>query len=366
MTVARYLPRVLGIVGLCIISTLAVIAIAKTRRGRRNTRSRALLAPYRGALIALASGEDVDGRAKTVLYAVVAPTWARLRPSVLAFLPKVRGSSADDLSELLRFHGEVDRAKAMVTSRSAVRRAHGAYVLGLTRDRLHASLLLPLLSDPDPDVRLVTARALGVLGEPLAASGVLDALRPRRQGQIGLPAWVAAEALLSMGAEIITALRTGLTSQEPAVRNVCAMVAGHGGFASTVPQLRALLATDREPDVRASAAVALGQIGGVGDVATLVQLTDASETTVLRRVAATALGELGRIESLDTLTGLLGDGDSRLAQLAAESLVRLGSDGVIRLEHVAKGQSSGALVAGAALSLAQMRGDVAAGGPGGR
>ena len=357
MTLNQVLPIALTVIGFSVASTLAVIAVAKTRRGRGSVRSTSLLAPYRKALIAMASGEDQDGQAKDALYAVPATTWVRLRPNVLAFLPKVRGISADDLSDLMRFHGEIDRAKEMLTSRSAVRRAHGAYLLGLVRDRFSSPFLLRLLGDPDADVRLVAARALGVIGEPLAASGVLGALRTHH-GQIGLPAWVAAEALLAMGSEITPALQAGLASEDPAVRNVCAMVAGHGTFASTVPQLRILLATDSEADVRASAAVALGQIGGADDVASLVRLTDASETTVLRRIAATALGNLGQRESLDTLTVLLSDGDPRLARLAAESLVQIGPEGISRLGEAASGLSPSARVAGAALDLAGLRGQL--------
>jgi HEAT repeat protein len=161
-----------------------------------------------------------------------------------------------------------------------------------------------------------------------------------------------------MGSEITPALQAGLASEDPAVRNVCAMVAGHGTFASTVPQLRILLATDSEADVRASAAVALGQIGGADDVASLVRLTDASETTVLRRIAATALGNLGQRESLDTLTVLLSDGDPRLARLAAESLVQIGPEGISRLGEAASGLSPSARVAGAALDLAGLRGQL--------
>lgn len=191
MTLNQVLPIALTVIGFSVASTLAVIAVAKTRRGRGSVRSRSLLAPYRNALIAMASGEDEDGQAKDTLYAVPAPTWVRLRPNVLAFLPKVRGTSADDLRELMRFHGEIDRAKRMLTSRSAVRRAHAAYLLGLARDRFSSPLLLPLLNDPDADVRLVAARALGVIGEPLAASGILGALDgpdPDRRVPPGLPA----------------------------------------------------------------------------------------------------------------------------------------------------------------------------------
>jgi len=346
--------------GLASASAVVVVVIAKFRRGRVAARSRALLAPYRRSLIIIVSGEDDDGQAREALCAVPAPVWVRLRPSVVAFLPKVRGLPAEDLGELMRAHGEIEKAAMMLTSHSAVRRARAAYLLGLVRDPASAALVFPLLRDHAADVRLVAARALGTIGDPAAASGILDALRTHH-GQIGLPAWVAAEALLAMGLEIGPALQIGLTSADPAVRNVCAMVAGHGTYLSTAPQLRILLATDSDDDVRVSTAVALGRVGGADDAATLAAHVDVSETTVLRRTCATALGELGHRESLETLTGLLGDGDRRLAKLAADSLVRIGTEGIARLREAAvtTPQGASARAAGCALELAGLRGQLA-------
>ena len=358
MNVDGALPLFLTVIGLCVAVTIAVLVIAKVRRQRHFESDYAMVAPYRNSLIAMASGEDEDSHARDILYAVPAPVWVRLRPKVLDLLPKVRGSSAEDLGELMRFHGEIDKAKGMLTSRSAVRRARAAYLLGLVRDPESVALVLPLLVDPDADVRIVAARALGLIGEPSAAGDVLAAVHTR-EGQIGLPTWVAAEALLGMGDQIAPVLQEGLTSADHFVRNVCVLVAGHGAFAAVVPQLRILLATDTERDVRTGATVALGRIGRAEDVATLAWLTHASETTVLRRTAATALGDLGSPEGLDTLAGLLGDGDRRLAQLAADSLVRIGSGGIARLREAAIGKSPSARVAGAALELAGLRGQLA-------
>ena len=106
--------------------------------------------------------------------------------------------------------------------------------------------------------------------------------------------------------------------------------------------------------------MALGRVGGAEDVAVLARHTDASETTVLRRTCATALGELGQRDSLATLAGLLGDGDRRLGQLAADSMVRIGSEGIARLEDVAATtrQDPGALAARGALDLARLRGQL--------
>ena len=356
--------RILLIAGVLIVSScvllLGVIALVKFRRGRAAVRSMDLLAPYRGALIAMASGVDDDGQAKAALYAVPEHTWDRLRSSVIAFLSKVRGTPADDLRELLRSHGEIERATRMLNSRSAVRRAKAAYLLGLVRDPHSAAIMLSLLGDPDASVRLVATRALGAIGDPSAASGILQALRSHH-GQIGLPARVAAEALSAMGGQVAPALQIGLASDDPAVRNVCAVVVGHCTFASAAPQLRIVLATDSEGDVRASAAVALGQVGGADDVVALAEHTDASEATILRRTCAAALGDLGQPESLDTLAGLLGDGDRRLAQLAADALVGIGAEGIVRLKRVAATTRQGpsARVARGALDLAGLRGQLA-------
>ena len=364
MNVEQVFPSVGVAIGLGCVSSLGVIVIAKIRRGLVRARSRALLAPYRGALITIASGEDEGGQAKVALGAAPPHIWSRLRPSVVAFLPKVRGVPAEELSALMRSHGEIDEARRMLTSRSAVGRARAAYLLGLVRYSDSVALVLPLLSDPAADVRMVAARALGTIGDPSAGSGILHALRTRR-GQIGLPAWVAAEALLSMGVEIAPTLQIGLASDDPAVRSVCAVVAGHGTYISTAPQLRTLLATDSDRDVRAKAAVALGRVGGPDDAATLALHVGPSEKVVLRRTCATALGEVGHRESVEALTGLLGDCDRRLAELAADSLVRIGSEGIARLEEATTTeQGPRARAASGALELAALRGQLVVGSTG--
>lgn len=346
---------------LACVSAVLAIAVAKVGRGRLTARSRAVLAPYRHSLIAVVAGEDDDGRGLAALCTVPASVWVRLRPSVIAFLPKVRGLPADSLCQVLRVHGELEEANRMLTSRRAVCRAQGAYLLGLVRDPRGARMVLPLLGDSSADVRLVAARALGAIGDPAGASGVLRALRSQH-GQIGLPAWIAAEALLSMGREIGSELRIGLTSEDPAVRNVCAVVAGHGTFHSAAAQLRVLLATDSDADVRVSSAVALGRIGGAQDAALLAAHTRASEPAPLRRTCATALGDLGQGGSLDALAGLLADDDRRLAERAADSLVRIGSEGIALLDVAATAlQGLGALAAIGALELVGLRGQVAVG-----
>lgn len=360
MNVGRLLPITLAVVGIFCLLAVAVIVIAKIHRRWVGDNSKYSLLEYRHELIAIASDEDDDGQSRAVLDAVPTSIWELLRPSVIAFLPKVRGAAAEDLSDLLRSRGEIDRAKKMLTSRSGVRRARGAYLLGLVRDPNLAVLVIPLLDDSDADVRIVAARSLGVIGATSSADRILQALRTTR-GRIGLPAWVAVEALLDLGVEIATAIEIGLTSDDAAVRNVCAQVAGHGAIFSTAPRLSILLATANEAEVRASAAMALGRVGGANEAVALARNTNTSELAELRRTCAIALGDLGRPESLGTLVGLLGDDDRRLAQLAADSLMQFGEIGISKLEMVAVGESPSARAARGALDLAKLRGQISRG-----
>ena len=357
MSVDRLLPVTITVIATSCLVMVTLIVLAKIRHRRIVAKSRKLLAIYRHALIAIASDEDDGQQAKAFLSAVSGPIWKRLRSHVVAFLPKVRGTAADDLGELLRIHGEIDRAIKMLTSRSGVRRARGAYLLGMVRDPNLAVTLVPLLEDRDPDVRQVAARALGEIGESSAANGILRALHTTG-GRIGLPNWVAVEALLAMGAKIAPTLEIGLKSNFAAVRNVCAQVAGHGTFFAVAPQLRILLDSDSASAVRKSAAMALGRVGDATEVEVLARNTNSAGSAELRRICASSLGDLGRREGVNTLAELLGDGDRRLAQISADSMVRLGSDGLIKLLEVAVGHSPSAQVARGALELAELRGQL--------
>lgn len=355
MSVVRLLEVTLAVVGALCLLAIAVIVIAKNHRRLVGNKSKYLLSAYRNELIAIASDEDESGQAKQVLNAIAESTWQILRPSAIAFLSKVRGTAAEDLSELLRSRGDIRRATEMLTSRSGVQRARGAYLLGLVRDQNLATLLIPLLADRDAGVRLVAARSLGVIGATPAANGILLALRNSR-GRLGLPAWVAVDALLGMGVEIAPIIEMGLASDDAAVRNVCAQVAGHGTIFSTAPQLSSLLATARQGEIRVSAAMALGRVGGANEAFVLAQYTNSSEVSELRRACAIALGELGRQESLDTLVTLLGDDDRRLAQLVANSIIQFGEVGFAKLVEVGVDGSPSSRAARGAIDLAKLRG----------
>ena len=339
-------------VALTAVALALLVVLAKVLRTRREHAGEALLVPHRLPLLMVGAGEDDDGSALAHLLTVEDRAWQRLAPAVVAMLSKVRGAPAEDLVFVLREHGQVARALADLRSRSVITRARAIHLLGLVRDRDHVPHLIPLLSDPSPEVRLVAVRALGAIGDPAAALDVLRALHSVH-GHVGVPAYLVAEALLTMGTGSAEALHEGLDSDEATIRNAAALVAGRGTFVSSAPRLRQLLEADPDPEVRTTAAVSLGLVGGADDVAALARHTAGSEATSLRRTCAAALGELGHPLGADSLVALLGDPDRRLAEISADSLVRLGRPGVSRLEEVGDGDAGRA--ARSALALARLR-----------
>jgi len=344
----------IGIISCCL-AVVLLIVLTKLRRTVRQTRTAAKIGPYRHALLAVATGEDDDGKGRRELYAISSRVWKHMDSAVVSMLSHVRGAPAEVLAGTLRGHGEIDRATAMTRSRSAVKRSRAAYLLGLVRDTASVPVLLPLLSDKSDEVRLVATRALGAIGEPSTAEAVIEALRIRR-GRIGVPAWIAEEALLGMGVGIGPVLLKALKDDEHGIRNVAATVVGLGTYPSAAPELRQLLAYDLSSEVRRSAAVALGQVGGDGDVGAIGAHTGPGHPTPLRRICVEALGELGSPQALPKLRALLADDDRRLAEMAGESMVRIGDAGVTELRIAATGDDEGARIARAALDLARLRG----------
>lgn len=342
-----------GLVIAACILILALIIASKWHRSRRVANAAKQVSPHRQALLAVAAGEDDDGVARGELSNLKPPVWKHMNALVVSMLSNVRGTPASELALVLEAHGEVDRARRMTHSRSSVQRSRGAYRLGLIGDRDSVDLLINLLSDKAAEVRLVATRALGAIGDPVAAAPIIEALR-QKHGRIGVPAWIAEEALLRMGMPVAPVVLQAMTDDEHGIRNVGATVAGLGTFVSTAPTLRRLLGSDLSSQVRRSAAVSLGNVGDASDVGILAAHTGAQHPQTLRRVCAESLGTLGHPDALPVLTTLLGDYDQRVAQLAADAMVLIGLEGISALKTTTDGQSRN--VARAALQVAGLRG----------
>jgi HEAT repeat protein len=300
-----------------------VLVLTKLGRDRRARRRAALVAPLRRHLIAVSAGED-DGTSRAALAAADGPARHAVIGAVSELLGKVRGLPAEQLVEVLDRHGALASAMTDLHHASPVRRARAAQLLGVSRVPDAVDPLVEALGDKASEVRASAAYALGLIGDPRAAAPLLRAVGAPRAG---LPAGLAADALLGMGVGISGALGDALADPDPRTRTVAAHLCGVGSFTRAVPSLRERLAHDPDLTVRETCAQALGRIGRADDVEVLTRHTEAVHPLPLRRVCAEALGALGEDAAVPTLAALLRDPDPRLAELAATSLVRLGPCG---------------------------------------
>lgn len=313
-----------------IVVLVGVMIWAHLARAGRSRRIRRVLDPLRPRLLALAADED-GARAGDHAAATepVALTGFRARVvdrAVLDLLGKVRGGAATTLVDVLDRHGTVDGAVRGTRSLSATTRARSAQILGATRRPAHSAALAGLLADGDRAVRSSAARALGVIGDATYGDAVLRAVREIK-GLPGIPFYVAADALLSMGGDAREAIRRGLDDADPGVRFVSATVTSRGGLATLLPRVVQLFRGDPDERVRTAAAQTLGVIGDGRVIDELGRALTPSTPDRVRRAAAAALGELGAPESLAVLRPLLADPDRRLAEVAADALSALGPRG---------------------------------------
>lgn len=341
----------LGIGLACAVAAVIVVLVKLARAAAESSR-RARIAPYRGAVLAVAADGDEDQGASDALRDMRDHDWRAVRDVVVAMLGTVRGDTAVALVRLLDARGEFERARSALRSRLALRRARGAYLLGLARRPGDVGLLLPLLADRSAEVRLVAARSLGSVGDPAAATALFEALGPVH-GHPGIPGAAAAEALLNFGTGAVPAVLAALSDGDATQRAVATLVAAEGALSAAAPHLRSLLAGDQELDVRISAARALGAVGGPDDVAALIAFTESARPTELRRAVVQALGELGHPDAAPVLAWLLSDPDVRLAQRSGDALVQLGPAGVRALLQAGDGPA--ARVAAGSLAIARLQ-----------
>jgi HEAT repeat protein len=314
--------------GVVLMALAGVVVAGRARRQRREGRRAALATPLRPLLLALAAGEpDESVHALEELLALDDRSWAALEPDVTDLLLKVRGETKASVVALLQRRGTLAKALRETTSTSAVRRARGAVVLGAAGRRTAVPELLPLVRDPDPEVRQVTARALGRIRAAAAARPLLEALA----GDCSIPPRIVATAVTNIGPAAYPALEASLREGAELERAVAAEICGLTGAVPTVPALVRLLVDDPALEVRIRSARALGLIGAPAALQPLLDAVDGANPLPLRVVAAKALGELGSDEAVPVLARLAADPAHRLAANASTALTRCGPKGLLAL-----------------------------------
>lgn len=336
-----------AIAAVCVALSLAIV-LRRGGRERARRREDALAEPYRQLLVPLVVRDDVDQRHLQTLLDVDERTWAALEPIVVAMVRKLRGEAREVLVDLLDRRGTIARLQRRLRSRSAVRRARAAELLGLLGEHApRADLERILLTDHDPEVRIVAARALGEVGDPASAGPLLAAV----SGVRAVPLRIVARSLARVGPGAAGVLVEAMTSAEATARAVAAEILGLGGAVTAVGVLSSHALRDPDDDVRIRCARALGRIGVPSALPVLRRCAAPGEPSALRAVSARAIGDIGGPEAVRTLVLLLADHEHRVASNAARALSGLGPAAVEILKQVATSHEAGARYAAEALAV---------------
>lgn len=322
------------IVLIAVVATVAIgIVSVRILRTIRHRRLAALAAGPRRALLAFAADNGEEGGHDLV--AIPDDAWRAAEPRALALLGKLRGEAHAALVSVFLRRGIARTALRDLHSRSLVRRARAAQVLGDLELRDAVPELCRLLDDRHGEVRVVAVRALGRIGDPTAAWRLIACLDRSDPA----PSLLVTHTLVQLGAETEVTLSAALDHPQARVRTVCLDALGLLGATATVARVARVLRDDVSLDVRVAAAACLGRLGTRSGLEPLVGALAADRPMSLRAAAARSLGDLGASSAVEHLVPLL-SGPFRVAHEAAHALRRLGPAGMAALRAVLDGEEA--------------------------
>lgn len=227
-----------------------------------------------------------------------------------------------------------------LSSRRPITRARAAMLLTRAGNPGVVERIVPLLGDPDPDVRLVACSGLARASTPRAAEALIwglvaHVLPPERIiERLGAP-WAVETILSTLGAGPPPGsnLLAGVEPRGPAAE-LDASLARALGIASdprAATALAALLRSD-SVEVQISAARALGRVGGAVCVPVLIAALS-SEAWPVRAQAAKSLGVVRAANALESLERCLSDRAWWVRANAARALRELGQPGIEALRR---------------------------------
>jgi HEAT repeat protein len=324
----RLFSAAIGVLAVIVAVIGLGIAGARVLRNLRQRKRAGLAAGPRRALLAFVADNGEEGSHDLV--AIPDDAWRAAEPGALGLLGKLRGEAHQALVSVFLRRGVARAALRDLRSRSRVRRARAAQVLGDLELRQAVPELCRLLTDRHSEVRVVAVRALGRIGDPAAAWRLIASLDQSDP----VPSLLATQALVQLGPEAEVTLSAALDHPQARVRAVCLDALGLLGTAGSVHRVARVLREDTMPDVRVAAAASLGRLGVRAALEPLTAALALSRPAPLRAAAARALGELGAAAAVPALTVLLSDGEYRVAHEAAHALRRLGRTGLEALQTV--------------------------------
>jgi HEAT repeat protein len=336
----------LGVFTVTIVVLVAIVAViglgivlARIVRQLRQRRRAILAAGPRRALLAFVADNGEDGGHDLV--AIPDDAWKAAEPGALGLLGKLRGEAYLALVAVFLRRGTARAALRDLRSRSRVRRARAAQVLGDLEQRQAVPELCRLLADRHGEVRVVAVRALGRIGDPAAAWRLIAGLDQAD----AVPSLLVTHTLVQLGPEAEVTLSAALDHPEARVRVVCLDALGLLGAAGSVNRVARVLREDTVLDVRVAAATNLGRLGTRSALEPLTAALTPARPAPLRAAAARALGDLGSPAAVPALVALLPD-EYRVAHEAAHALRRLGRTGLAALQSVVDAQFAEMAAAG--------------------
>jgi hypothetical protein len=297
------------------IALLGLAVGRKLRRDRRESRSLERRARYAQVL----ATADVGAIAEAFSGACEEETQIDLAVSIDALHQVLTPAEFAAIGRGMEASSLPPRLSVDLGSRRAITRARAAHLLSRPGTAAAVEQLAPLLSDPDPDVRLVACSGLARAATPRAAEVLIsglaaEALPPERIiERLGAP-W-AVETILAT-------LRNGPAPMDASLVRAL----GIAGDPRAAGPLADLLRSE-SIEVRISAARSLGRVGGPACVPALVEALS-SEVWAVRAQAAKSLGALGAADALAPLERCLSDRAWWVRANAARALRELGDPGI--------------------------------------
>lgn len=305
---------------LAIALTALVLVVRRISMARAERRRAALLRRYSDPVLELITGDgEVPEELRRVRSAAEREAVGEL---MTRYAGIVRGDARDRTAAFAAERGYVSAAARDLGSLLEWRRGMAAKTLGDYGAADGAmSLEGALLDDRSDQVRLVAARALGRVGTDGACPALISSCR-----EGGVPAAVAAQALLDIGGSAVPWLAGATTHPDPEVRAVACRVLGLNGVAGDADAMHALhdaAVTDPEPMVRALACLAVGAVGDHGSAMVLAAaMTDTDDG--VRGAACDAARTLGAADVGDVLERLIDDPAPEVARSAARAAAAMG------------------------------------------
>jgi len=322
-----FTATIIVLLAIVAVTALGIIAVRLVRQARQRTRAALAAGPRRALLAFVAENGEVGGQD---LVAIPDDAWRAAEPGALGLLGKLRGEAHVALVSIFLRRGTARAALRDLRSRSRVRRARAAQVLGDLELRQAVPELCRLLTDRHSEVRVVAVRALGRIGDPSAAWRLIASLDQADPP----PSLLVTHTLVQLGPEAEVTLSAALDHPQARVRAVCLDALGLLGATGSVSRVARVLRDERVLDVRVAAAANLGRLGARAVLEPLTDALVAARPAPLRAAAARALGDLGSPSAVPALVALLSDDDYRVAHEAAHALRRLGRYGQDALRTV--------------------------------